>query len=108
MTPPPHHNAAADPQKEKRLRSLHPVARRRQRRRWRWMRVAVSSGVTGLLYGGLVAAHDAVLRATNDSDPALGSMITFGIVFALSLSVFVVLLGGALVAELLDLMRRER
>lgn len=102
------HEPPADPRRDKLLRSLHPDARRRRARRWRWLRVALALLPTGSLFVWLASAHQAALRATSDNDPAIGYMFLAGGLFCLSLGVFVVLLGIALCSDIAHLVRHDR
>jgi len=94
-----------DPQREKVLRSLHPDARRRhrRRRRCRWLRVALAASGTALLYR---LSHGVYI--SNDNDPLAGAVFMAGLLVVVGLGVSAVLLVTALAAEVLDLLRRER
>jgi hypothetical protein len=105
---PTQHDLSADPQRDKRLRALHPARVRRRAQRWRWLAAGVSLLVTGGLVVWLAGAHQAALRATADNDAAIGTMLGVGVLCVLSLAVSVVLLGRALWAAIALRLDRTR
>ncbi len=101
MVLPPDYGPVRVPQREKVLRSLHPDARRRRRRRC-WRVVLAASG-RALLYR---LSHGVFI--SNDNDPLVGAVFTAALLVMVGLGVTAVLLVTALAAEVLDLLRRER
>lgn len=89
----------ADAQRDKVLRSLHPdqVRKRERRRRWAWVTAFL------VLTVGLFVLTVYALRAQS-----WGVLILSGLLFCLSLFVFVALLCMALVPDIVRFVRRGR